>query len=80
MRTPPLGPSVELPMGPRSAVLGEGNRIRTPPLGPSVELPMGPRNAALGGGTACEHRHETLYWVGGTACEHRHWDLRWIPL
>eukprot|EP00959_Pyramimonas_sp_CCMP1952_P222430 4649889-Pyramimonas_sp.AAC.1 len=24
MRTPPLGPSVELPTGPRNAVLGEG--------------------------------------------------------
>eukprot|EP00959_Pyramimonas_sp_CCMP1952_P147915 3095503-Pyramimonas_sp.AAC.1 len=54
MRTPPRAPSVELPMGPRSAVLGGGGRMRTPPLAPSVELPMGPRSAVLGGDPACE--------------------------
>eukprot|EP00959_Pyramimonas_sp_CCMP1952_P340591 7133624-Pyramimonas_sp.AAC.1 len=46
MRTVALGPSVELPVGPRNAVLG---RARTVQLGPSVELP-GPRNAVLSGG------------------------------
>ena len=58
MRTTALGRSVELPMGPRNAALGGGermrcrhadcadecgDRIRTAALGPSVELPMGPR-------------------------------------
>eukprot|EP00959_Pyramimonas_sp_CCMP1952_P288176 6026208-Pyramimonas_sp.AAC.1 len=34
MRTAPLGPSVELPMGPRNGVLGGGDEMRTAPLGP----------------------------------------------
>eukprot|EP00959_Pyramimonas_sp_CCMP1952_P450351 9429446-Pyramimonas_sp.AAC.1 len=42
-RTPPLGPSVELPMGPRGAVLGGLERMRAVAPGPSVEFPMGPR-------------------------------------
>eukprot|EP00959_Pyramimonas_sp_CCMP1952_P363169 7605072-Pyramimonas_sp.AAC.1 len=50
MRTGALGPSVELPMGPRNAVLGGcAGRMRTVALGPS---------AGLWG-------HETLYWVCG---------------
>eukprot|EP00959_Pyramimonas_sp_CCMP1952_P214017 4478144-Pyramimonas_sp.AAC.1 len=62
MRAVPLGPSVELPMGPRSAVLrgskagskenavlGGGGPMRAVPVGPSVELPMGPRSVVLGG-------------------------------
>ena len=52
MRAAPLGPSVELLMGPRNAVLGVpkwgGAAMRTAPLGPQVELPMRPRNAVLG--------------------------------
>eukprot|EP00959_Pyramimonas_sp_CCMP1952_P412726 8648431-Pyramimonas_sp.AAC.1 len=57
MRPLPLGPTAELPMGPRSAALGGGAACYLPPLGPSAELPMGQRNAALGGGSACELRH-----------------------
>eukprot|EP00959_Pyramimonas_sp_CCMP1952_P352597 7387465-Pyramimonas_sp.AAC.1 len=63
MRTPSLGQSVELPMGPRSGVLGGGNacghrhkglrwvwgkRMRRPPPGPWVMLSL--------------WSHETLHW------------------
>ena len=48
-----LGPSVELPMGPRNAVLGVADACAPPSLGPSVELPMGPRNVVLGVADAC---------------------------
>eukprot|EP00959_Pyramimonas_sp_CCMP1952_P023923 501437-Pyramimonas_sp.AAC.1 len=45
MRTLPLGPSAELPMGPTNRVRGvpewRWNRMRTLPLGPSVEPPTG---------------------------------------
>merc|ERR1712091_640988 len=51
MRTPPLGPSVELPMGPRNAVLGGGDACGHPHLGL--------RWSSLWG-------HETLSWVGDT--------------
>eukprot|EP00959_Pyramimonas_sp_CCMP1952_P103890 2171964-Pyramimonas_sp.AAC.1 len=40
---PPLGPSVELLMVPRNAVLGVANACSTPPV-PSVEFPTGLRN------------------------------------
>eukprot|EP00959_Pyramimonas_sp_CCMP1952_P030104 631241-Pyramimonas_sp.AAC.1 len=50
MRTAPLGPSVELPLGPRSAVLGGAD---------SWELRhWNLRCRSLWG-------HETLCWVGG---------------
>eukprot|EP00959_Pyramimonas_sp_CCMP1952_P418739 8771942-Pyramimonas_sp.AAC.1 len=73
MRTAPLAPSVELLLGPRSAVLGAEDACGlTHPL---VELRMRPRSAALRGGDACRlptwgrlwnslRGHETLYWVG----------------
>eukprot|EP00959_Pyramimonas_sp_CCMP1952_P044800 935788-Pyramimonas_sp.AAC.1 len=49
MRTAPLGPSVEFPMGQRNAVLGGGDarKLRHWDL----------RRSSLWG-------HETLYWVG----------------
>eukprot|EP00959_Pyramimonas_sp_CCMP1952_P013999 296204-Pyramimonas_sp.AAC.1 len=57
MWTPPLRPSAEVPIGPRSAARVGGDAcghrhrgIRWSPL-------MGPRNAALGGGDARGHRH-----------------------
>eukprot|EP00959_Pyramimonas_sp_CCMP1952_P176440 3687317-Pyramimonas_sp.AAC.1 len=65
MWTPPLGPHVELPMGPRSAVLGGGDRCGHRHWGlkwSSVELPMGPRIAVLGRSGACGHRHWGLMW------------------
>eukprot|EP00959_Pyramimonas_sp_CCMP1952_P212060 4437923-Pyramimonas_sp.AAC.1 len=81
MRTSPLGPSVELPMGPRSAVLTGGNACE--------QRHWGVRWSSL-------WRHEALYWVGemhekeilmgprnvaldgGNACGgHRHWSCRW---
>eukprot|EP00959_Pyramimonas_sp_CCMP1952_P120722 2523934-Pyramimonas_sp.AAC.1 len=63
MRTPLLGPLVELPpYGTTKRCIGWGKRMRTPPLGPSVELPMEPRIAVLDGGDACEHRHWGLRW------------------
>eukprot|EP00959_Pyramimonas_sp_CCMP1952_P112868 2359302-Pyramimonas_sp.AAC.1 len=59
MRIRPPWPSVELLMGPRSAVMGWGNpaRMQTPPPRPSMELPVGQRNAVPGGGDAYEHRN-----------------------
>eukprot|EP00959_Pyramimonas_sp_CCMP1952_P355281 7441880-Pyramimonas_sp.AAC.1 len=65
MRAVPLGPSVELPMGPRSAVLGDAGRMRAVALGPSVKLPMGPRN---------------VHWVVHNACGRCHWGFRWSSL
>eukprot|EP00959_Pyramimonas_sp_CCMP1952_P361669 7574384-Pyramimonas_sp.AAC.1 len=50
MREQPLGPSVELPAGPRIAVLGGDSRVREQLLGPSVELPTGHRNRCSGWG------------------------------
>eukprot|EP00959_Pyramimonas_sp_CCMP1952_P400086 8382656-Pyramimonas_sp.AAC.1 len=83
MRTAPLRPSVELPIGPRSVILGGG--------GACEHRHRGLRWNSLWG-------HETLYWAGeayantatgavggapygatkrcvgrGDACEHRHW-------
>eukprot|EP00959_Pyramimonas_sp_CCMP1952_P276823 5786709-Pyramimonas_sp.AAC.1 len=54
MRIAPLGPSVELPMGPRKGCPGWRRRMRAAPVGPSVELSLGPRNAVLAAGDACE--------------------------
>eukprot|EP00959_Pyramimonas_sp_CCMP1952_P168780 3526261-Pyramimonas_sp.AAC.1 len=55
MRTPPLGPSVELPLGPRNAVLGGGDACECRASGGAPF--MEPRNAVLGRGNACEHHH-----------------------
>eukprot|EP00959_Pyramimonas_sp_CCMP1952_P142985 2993332-Pyramimonas_sp.AAC.1 len=57
-----ISSSVKLPMGPRSAALGGGERMRAVPLGATVELPMGPRNAVLGklGVCACVGRTRTV--------------------
>eukprot|EP00959_Pyramimonas_sp_CCMP1952_P183724 3841642-Pyramimonas_sp.AAC.1 len=61
-----MGASVELPMGPRSAVLSgwkcefaHGGRMRAVPLRASVELPMGPRNAVLAVSYTHLRAHET---------------------
>eukprot|EP00959_Pyramimonas_sp_CCMP1952_P371023 7770276-Pyramimonas_sp.AAC.1 len=51
MRTPPLGPSLELPLGPRTAALGGGDACMCIHWG----LPL---NSLWG--------HEALYSVGGT--------------
>ena len=72
MRVLPLGPSVDLAMGPRSAV-GRRRRMRVPPLGPSVELPMGPRNVVLGARDAYEFRHWDLRWSSLWGHETLHW-------
>eukprot|EP00959_Pyramimonas_sp_CCMP1952_P331140 6934384-Pyramimonas_sp.AAC.1 len=53
MQPRPLGPSVELSMGPRKAVLGWGGGCEPQSLGPPVELHMGPRTAVQDGGHAC---------------------------
>eukprot|EP00959_Pyramimonas_sp_CCMP1952_P197872 4138189-Pyramimonas_sp.AAC.1 len=60
MRTAPPGPSVELPVGPRSAVVGGRGAcgLRHWDL----------RRSSLRG-------HETLYWVGGTHADCCRWDL-----
>eukprot|EP00959_Pyramimonas_sp_CCMP1952_P170193 3555531-Pyramimonas_sp.AAC.1 len=50
MRTAPLGPSVELPMGPRNAALGGGTACELR----HWDLRWGPFWG-----------HETLYWAGG---------------
>eukprot|EP00959_Pyramimonas_sp_CCMP1952_P385536 8079693-Pyramimonas_sp.AAC.1 len=51
MRTPPLGPEVEFPMGPRSVVLGWGNSCEHRHRGIGCNSLWG---------------HETLPWVGET--------------
>eukprot|EP00959_Pyramimonas_sp_CCMP1952_P379355 7946454-Pyramimonas_sp.AAC.1 len=51
MRTPPLGPSVELPMGPRNAVVGGGDACE---------------HRQSGRGWSAVWGHETLYWIGET--------------
>eukprot|EP00959_Pyramimonas_sp_CCMP1952_P101079 2114454-Pyramimonas_sp.AAC.1 len=66
MRAVPLGPSVELPMGSRSAVRGGGWRTRAVPLGPSVKPPL--------------WGHETLCAVVDDARGRYQWDFRWSPL
>eukprot|EP00959_Pyramimonas_sp_CCMP1952_P004794 100636-Pyramimonas_sp.AAC.1 len=48
MRTPPVGPSVELPMGPRIAALGEGTACEHPQWGLRWSSRWG---------------HETLPWM-----------------
>eukprot|EP00959_Pyramimonas_sp_CCMP1952_P032776 687322-Pyramimonas_sp.AAC.1 len=69
MRPVPLEPSVELPVGPRSAVLGRESACKQCRWGfrwssiwghealSWVELPVGTRNAVLGRGDANERRH-----------------------
>eukprot|EP00959_Pyramimonas_sp_CCMP1952_P361645 7573944-Pyramimonas_sp.AAC.1 len=73
MRTPPLGPSVELPMGPRNASLGGGPACEHRQWGLRWgSLVMGQVNAVLGGGSAGEHRGWGLRWSSlwrrGTLC------------
>jgi len=69
MRTLLLGPSVELLVGPRKAVLGGGTACG--------HCHSGLRWSSLLG-------HEALYWACQSGapppCELRHWDLRWSSL
>eukprot|EP00959_Pyramimonas_sp_CCMP1952_P246723 5156652-Pyramimonas_sp.AAC.1 len=55
MRTPRLGPSVELPMGPRNVALGGGNACE--------HRRWGSRWSSL-------WRQEALHWVGETQWNH----------
>eukprot|EP00959_Pyramimonas_sp_CCMP1952_P410211 8597033-Pyramimonas_sp.AAC.1 len=64
-RTPPLGPSVELPMWPRRAALGGGTARECNHWGRRWSSPSG---------------HEALYWIGGDACGQCHWGFRWSSL
>eukprot|EP00959_Pyramimonas_sp_CCMP1952_P117690 2460413-Pyramimonas_sp.AAC.1 len=56
MRTPPLWAQVELPIGPRSAVLGGGGACGHRNWGLRWSPHLAPRNVVLGGGGACGHR------------------------
>eukprot|EP00959_Pyramimonas_sp_CCMP1952_P034592 725165-Pyramimonas_sp.AAC.1 len=62
MREQPLGPSLELPMGPRNAALRGGTARES--------SHWGLRWSSLWG-------HETLPWAGEPPCESSHWGLRW---
>eukprot|EP00959_Pyramimonas_sp_CCMP1952_P186439 3898659-Pyramimonas_sp.AAC.1 len=66
MRTPPLGPSAKLPLGPRSAVLGWGGAHANTASGAFGGAPMRPSVGQCSG-----------VFGGGDACEHRHWGRRW---
>eukprot|EP00959_Pyramimonas_sp_CCMP1952_P247629 5176633-Pyramimonas_sp.AAC.1 len=64
MRTPPVGPSVEPPRGPRNFVLGGKTHANT-------------ATRAFGG--APIWGHESLYWMGETHASTATWALRGAP-
>eukprot|EP00959_Pyramimonas_sp_CCMP1952_P405017 8488426-Pyramimonas_sp.AAC.1 len=59
MRTSPLGPSVELPMGPQNAVLGGADACERCHWGLRYSSLLG---HGLGGADACKRRHCGLRW------------------
>ena len=79
-------------MGPRSAILGVGQRRQAVALGPFGGAPYAVTKRRIGwwlthaGGATGAFRwsslrgHETLYWVVRDACGRCHWDLRWSSL
>ena len=87
MRTAPLGPSVELPLGPRNAVLGGGDAcglrhwdLRWSSLWGHETLSwMGETHANCATGTlgGAPYGATNAVLGGGDACKLRQWGLRW---
>eukprot|EP00959_Pyramimonas_sp_CCMP1952_P150812 3156291-Pyramimonas_sp.AAC.1 len=66
MRTLPLEPPVELPMGPRCAILGGVGACGPCHWSFRWSSLLGHGSAVPGGGDACERRHWSLRWGHGT--------------
>eukprot|EP00959_Pyramimonas_sp_CCMP1952_P245591 5133119-Pyramimonas_sp.AAC.1 len=77
MRTVPQGPSLELLLGPRSAVLGGGDACKLRHWNLRWRSLLGHEApAVLGGGDACELRHWDVRWTYGAAKHCIRWGRR----